>query len=110
MTLGIQPSRPDSGFGYIEYQGDEAVKDVLAFKEKPDVETAKTMIAKSKHAWNGGMFILQSNTWINAIAQSNKEIFFSIKKAWQLPKPSKNAENLNNSANAHPKNASDPGK
>jgi len=84
VTLGIQPSRPDTGFGYIEYQGKEAVKDVLAFKEKPDIETAKSMIAKSQHAWNGGIFILQSNTWINAIAQSNKQISDSVEKSWQL--------------------------
>jgi mannose-1-phosphate guanylyltransferase / mannose-6-phosphate isomerase len=84
VTLGIQPSRPDTGFGYIEYQGKELVKDVIAFKEKPDMKTAKVMIAKSQHAWNSGMFILQSKTWINAIAQSNKEISDSLAKSWQL--------------------------
>ena len=42
------------------------------------------MVAKSQHTWNGGIFILQSNTWINAIAQSNKQIYDSVEKSWQL--------------------------
>ena len=59
VTLGINPTRPDTGFGYIHYEGDASVKTVLTFKEKPDLETAQQMIKQGHHAWNGGMFILQ---------------------------------------------------
>ena len=83
VTLGINPSRPYTGFGYIHYEGDDLVKNVLTFKEKPDLETAQRMIAQGQHAWNGGMFILQSKSWLNAIQQSNPEIANSINKAWK---------------------------
>lgn len=83
VTLGINPTRPDTGFGYIYYEGDDVVKNVLTFKEKPNFETAQQMIDQGQHAWNGGMFILQSMTWLDAIQQSNPEIANSINKAWK---------------------------
>jgi mannose-1-phosphate guanylyltransferase/mannose-6-phosphate isomerase len=83
VTIGITPTRPDTGFGYIHYEGDGVVKHVLAFKEKPGLEVAQKMIEQGQHAWNGGMFILQSKTWLNAIQQSNPEITNSIIKAWK---------------------------
>ncbi|MDA9819172.1 mannose-1-phosphate guanylyltransferase/mannose-6-phosphate isomerase [Methylophilaceae bacterium] len=83
VTLGINPSRPDTGFGYIHYEGDDEVKHVLTFKEKPDLKTAQQMIDQGQHAWNGGMFILQSKTWLDAIQQSNPEIANSLNKAWK---------------------------
>ena len=83
VTLGINPTRPDTGFGYIHYEGDDVVKNVLTFKEKPDLQTAQEMIDQGQHAWNGGMFILQSKTWLDAIQQSNPEIVKSVNNAWQ---------------------------
>jgi mannose-1-phosphate guanylyltransferase/mannose-6-phosphate isomerase len=83
VTLGINPSRPDTGFGYIHYEGDGVVKHVLTFKEKPNLESAQRMIEQGRHTWNGGMFILQSKTWLDAIAQSDPQIVNSINKAWK---------------------------
>ena len=83
VTLGINPTRPDIGFGYIHFKGDAAVKNVLTFKEKPQLEAAKQMIEQGQHAWNSGMFILQSKSWLDAITQSNSEITKSINKAWK---------------------------
>ena len=83
VTLGINPTRPDTGFGYIHYEGDAVMKHVLSFKEKPNHELAQQMIAQGHHAWNGGMFILQSKTWLDAIAQSNPQIVNLINKAWK---------------------------
>ena len=83
VTLGIDPTRPDTGFGYIEYEGEGIVKAVITFKEKPDLEAAKNMIKVGHHAWNAGMFILRSNTWLNAIQRSNPEIASAINTAWQ---------------------------
>ena len=83
VTLGINPTRPDTGFGYIHYEGDDMVKNVLTFKEKPDLKTAQQMIDHSQHAWNGGMFILQPKTWLEAIEQSNLAIFENMQKAWK---------------------------
>ena len=86
VTLGINPTRPDTGFGYIHYEGDDVVKHALTFKEKPDHKVAQQMIDQGQHAWNGGMFILQSKTWLDAIQQSNPEIYTSIENTWQNKK------------------------
>jgi len=82
VTLGINPTRLDTGFGYIYYEGDDEVKSVLTFKEKPDLKSAQQMIEQGQHAWNGGMFILQSKTWLDAIEQSNAAIYKTVQKAW----------------------------
>jgi len=86
VTLGINPTHADTGFGYIDYKGDGNVKDVFTFKEKPKLESAKQMIDLGQHAWNGGIFILKPKTWIDAIQTCNIEIFTSITHAWQHKK------------------------
>lgn len=83
VTLGIKPTSPDTGFGYIHYEGDGIVKNVLYFKEKPDSVAAQEMLDQGLHAWNGGMFILKCKTWLNVIQQSNPKIAKSISKAWK---------------------------
>lgn len=59
MTLGIQPTFPNTGFGYIEYHQSESnpVKPVVQFREKPDYETAKHFLEQGNFLWNGGIFI-----------------------------------------------------
>ncbi len=57
VTLGIQPTRPDTGYGYIEYNKDSSeLKKVIQFREKPDTETAKEFLSKGNFSWNSGMF------------------------------------------------------
>ena len=59
MTLGIQPTFPNTGFGYIEFDKKDAnpIKKVSQFREKPDYETAKSFIKSGNFLWNGGIFI-----------------------------------------------------
>ena len=59
MTLGIQPTFPNTGFGYIEYDKTDAnsIKKVSQFREKPDYETAKSFLKSGNFLWNGGIFI-----------------------------------------------------
>jgi mannose-1-phosphate guanylyltransferase len=58
LTLGIQPSRPDTGYGYIQYLPDESiVKKVKTFTEKPHLELAKQFIDSGDFVWNAGIFI-----------------------------------------------------
>ncbi len=59
LTLGIQPTFPNTGFGYIEYDKNDttAVKKVSQFREKPDYETAKKFLESGNFLWNGGIFI-----------------------------------------------------
>lgn len=59
MTLGIQPTFPNTGFGYIEYDkaDSNAIKKVNQFREKPNYETAKSFLDSGNFLWNGGIFI-----------------------------------------------------
>lgn len=59
MTLGIQPTFPNTGFGYIEFDKSDTnpVKKVNQFREKPDYETAKAFLEAGNFLWNGGIFI-----------------------------------------------------
>ena len=61
MTIGIKPSRPETGYGYIELPKgpvqEGAVSAIEGFKEKPDLEKAKTFVAAGNYLWNSGIFI-----------------------------------------------------
>lgn len=59
MTLGIQPTFPNTGFGYIEFDNSDLnpIKKVNQFREKPDYETAKAFLEAGNFLWNGGIFI-----------------------------------------------------
>jgi mannose-1-phosphate guanylyltransferase len=59
VTLGIKPTRPDTGYGYIQFDDSEAkeVKKVRTFTEKPNLELAEMFLASGDYVWNGGIFI-----------------------------------------------------
>ena len=64
VTLGIKPTKPETGYGYIETAENKenmAVK-VLSFKEKPDIETAKKYLKAGNYFWNSGMFMFSIKT------------------------------------------------
>lgn len=71
LTLGIKPTFPNTGYGYIESDEEEvaAIKSVKQFREKPDYETAKKFVEQGNFLWNAGIFI-----W------SSKSIIFSFEK------------------------------
>lgn len=76
VTLSIQPTRPDTGYGYIELgetvEGD--IRKVVQFKEKPNLETAKEYIANGNFAWNAGIFVWSAKTIINSFNKNAKNI------------------------------------
>lgn len=57
VTFGIRPAHPDTGFGYIETEGEGPVLRAAAFREKPPLETAMAYVASGRHYWNAGMFV-----------------------------------------------------
>ncbi len=70
MTLGIEPTFPNTGFGYIEFENsDKQVKKVRQFREKPDYETAKTFVESGNFLWNGGIFIWSAKSVVDAFAK-----------------------------------------
>jgi mannose-1-phosphate guanylyltransferase len=69
VTVGIKPSRPETGYGYI-LAGDEVSPEVFsvrAFKEKPDLATARTYLADGHYLWNAGIFVWNVSTITSAI-------------------------------------------
>lgn len=63
VTLGIKPTKPEIGYGYIEAEkNNNLAKKVIFFKEKPDLATAKEYIASGNYYWNGGMFMFSIAT------------------------------------------------
>ncbi len=58
VTLGITPSRPDTGYGYIQFiPGESPVKKVKTFTEKPQIELARTFLESGEFVWNAGIFV-----------------------------------------------------
>lgn len=63
ITLGIKPTKPEIGYGYIEAEkNNNLAKKVISFKEKPDLATAQEYIASGNYYWNGGMFMFSIAT------------------------------------------------
>ena len=68
MTLGIQPTFANTGYGYIEYDKTSraAQKKVIQFREKPNYETAKGFLEQGNFLWNGGIFIWSTSSVLKA--------------------------------------------
>jgi mannose-1-phosphate guanylyltransferase len=83
-TLGIKPTRPDTGYGYIQYDDtleDEEAYPVRTFTEKPSYELAETFLRSGDFLWNAGIFVWNVQTVIDAIAHylpEMHELFTSI--------------------------------
>lgn len=79
ITLGIKPSRPDTGFGYIQYteehlSGDEKIRKVKLFTEKPNRELAKSFLDSGDFLWNAGIFIWSAKSINNAFRKHLPEM------------------------------------
>ena len=76
VTLGIKPSRPDTGYGYIKIAevSDEAISPVERFMEKPNLELAKEFVASGNYFWNAGIFIWSARTIGEAFKKYSPEI------------------------------------
>lgn len=77
MTLGIQPTFPNTGYGYIEYNktAKTSIKSVNQFREKPDYETAKSFIAQGNFLWNAGIFMWSVKSVVKAFKTNQPELF-----------------------------------
>lgn len=77
VTLGISPTRPDTGYGYINYNKEqtEGVHQVLRFLEKPNLEKAKEFVASGDYLWNAGIFIWSVSSILSALSKHSPDIF-----------------------------------
>ena len=77
LTLGINPTFPNTGFGYVEYdkQDLETIKKVNQFREKPDYHTAKQFLKEGNFLWNAGIFIWSVESIINSFKRNSPEMY-----------------------------------
>lgn len=76
-TIGIRPTRPETGFGYIEIDGppqEGKAQRGLAFVEKPDAARAAAYVAGGRHLWNAGMFFFRAWDMLAAVAEHQPAI------------------------------------
>lgn len=85
MTLGIQPTFPNTGFGYIEYDKSDSqpIKKVKQFREKPNYETAKSFVESGNFLWNGGIFIWSVKAIIAAFEQFQPQMNALFLQGWE---------------------------
>jgi mannose-1-phosphate guanylyltransferase len=79
LTLGIEPTRPDTGYGYINFdkaaQPGTKVHKVLRFTEKPPLEKAQEFLASGDYLWNAGIFIWKVSHLLSAFQQYASDIY-----------------------------------
>lgn len=81
VTIGIPATSPHTGYGYIASEGNQNVKYVTSFHEKPDLETAKSFIKNGGYFWNSGMFIWRAKTILDLIKKyqpKNYEVLMAL--------------------------------
>jgi mannose-1-phosphate guanylyltransferase len=86
LTLGIRPTRPDTGYGYIQFDvnggklGDGKFKPVKTFTEKPDEELASAFVNSGEFLWNSGMFVWTASSILSAFETFQPEIISLFKE------------------------------
>lgn len=84
MTLGILPTFPNTGYGYIEYDklDRRPVKKVVQFREKPDYATARQFIQSRNFLWNAGIFIWSVKSIVSAFEKFQPEMYSHFLSGW----------------------------
>jgi mannose-1-phosphate guanylyltransferase len=77
LTLGINPTFPNTGYGYIEFDKSDSriIKKVNQFREKPDYKTAKQFIAQGNFLWNAGIFMWSVKSIISSFEKNLPEMY-----------------------------------
>lgn len=102
LTIGIRPDRPETGYGYIEFEKDSGetlkghdVKKVKQFREKPDIKTARQFIYSGNFLWNSGMFVWKASVIIEQFKKHLPEIHKQIEKLEPLVGSEKQTHGIN---------------
>ncbi len=82
MTLGIQPTFPNTGYGYIEFDKSNSseIKSVSQFREKPDYDTAKAFLEQGNFLWNAGIFMWSVSSVVKAYQANQPELYTLFEK------------------------------
>ena len=79
VTFGIKPTFAETGFGYIEADGEN----VLNFKEKPDAQTAEEYLKAGNYYWNSGMFLFKAGVFLDELQTYAPEVYLTCKDAYE---------------------------
>ncbi|MFM2112104.1 MAG: mannose-phosphate guanylyltransferase/mannose-6-phosphate isomerase [Pseudomonadota bacterium] len=85
VTLGIQPTRAETGYGYIHAnraQPKGTAFPVNAFVEKPNAEKATAYVDSGDYYWNGGLFVMRASVWLAALESFRPDIHTAVLDAW----------------------------
>ncbi len=89
ITIGITPTYPETGYGYINFGAESGdVYEVERFVEKPDLKTAKSYLSSGKYLWNSGMFVWKVSTILAEMERFMPDIYAGaerIGQAWNTP-------------------------
>ena len=84
VTFGIPPTRPATGYGYIEtgepIEGTSALR-IKRFVEKPKLERAKALVADGRHLWNSGMFVFRARRFLEELGRLQPEMLARAREA-----------------------------
>lgn len=90
MTLGVRPTRAETGYGYLELgdelRGPEGLRQVRRFTEKPDLPTAQEFFAGGGYLWNAGIFVFPGDLLLRQVAELQPEIAAGLAAARRQPK------------------------
>ncbi|MCR4029661.1 MULTISPECIES: mannose-1-phosphate guanylyltransferase [Flavobacterium] len=82
VTFGIKPTKPETGYGYIEFEGEN----VIAFHEKPNLETATNYLENGNYFWNSGLFCFKAAKFLAELESQEPEVYRTSKIAWEESK------------------------
>ena len=85
VAFGVKPTRPETGFGYLEADGEA----VLRFVEKPGLEQANEYLASGRFLWNSGMFCFLAGVFLEELARHAPEILRSVESCMAASKPAR---------------------
>lgn len=82
VTVGISPTYPATGYGYIRFEREEAAaaQQVTEFKEKPDLKTAQKYLAQGDYVWNSGMFIWKASVILQKYKEMIPDIYAALEQ------------------------------
>ena len=83
VTFGIQPTAPETGYGYIKAVGGEGARAIERFVEKPDLATAQDYVASGEYYWNSGMFLFRASRYLQELERLQPQILAACRASWE---------------------------
>jgi len=83
VTFGIQPTAPETGYGYIKAVSGEGARAIERFVEKPDLATAQDYVASGEYYWNSGMFLFRASRYLQELERLQPQILAACRVSWE---------------------------